>query len=94
MRTPPEPTTSDPTHSKRPRPWTLAELRAQPTITVEVAGAALGIERSSAYTAVRRGEIPSLRVGRRLVVPTVPLLRMLGADGPPLPLSGDAQTAG
>lgn len=29
----------------------------------------LGISRSAAYEAVRRGEIPSLRLGRRIIVP-------------------------
>jgi excisionase family DNA binding protein len=39
------------------------------TITVEEASEALGISRSLAYELVRRGEIPSLRLGRRIVVP-------------------------
>ena len=39
------------------------------TMTVEEAGAVLGISRSLAYELVRRGELPSLRLGRRVVVP-------------------------
>ena len=39
------------------------------TMTVEEASAALGISRSLAYELVRRGDIPSLRLGRRIVVP-------------------------
>jgi len=39
------------------------------TMTVEEASEALGISRSLAYELVRRGEIPSLRLGRRIVVP-------------------------
>jgi excisionase family DNA binding protein len=39
------------------------------TMSVEEASSALGISRSLAYELVRRGEIPSLRLGRRIVVP-------------------------
>jgi excisionase family DNA binding protein len=39
------------------------------TMSVEEASGALGISRSLAYELVRRGEIPSLRLGRRIVVP-------------------------
>ncbi len=39
------------------------------TITVERAGQLLGISRGLAYDLVRRGEIPSVRLGRRVVVP-------------------------
>lgn len=40
------------------------------TITVERAGQLLGISRGLAYDLVRRGEIPSVRLGRRVVVPS------------------------
>lgn len=36
--------------------------------------------RSSTYEAVRRGELPSVRIGRRLFVPTAHLRRLLGLD--------------
>jgi excisionase family DNA binding protein len=49
-----------------------------PTITVARAGQLLGIGRRQAYEAVHRGDIPSLRVGRRLLVPTHQLLELLG----------------
>jgi len=47
------------------------------TLTVEEAGAALGISRASAYEGVRRGEIPAIRIGRRVLVPRVALDRLL-----------------
>lgn len=59
------------------------------TLTVEEAARALGIGRGSAYEAVRRGDIPSIRVGRRLVVPRAALDRLLAAERPPSP-SGQA----
>jgi excisionase family DNA binding protein len=43
------------------------------TMTVEEAGVALGISRSHAYELVRHGELPSLRLGRRVVVPIAAL---------------------
>jgi excisionase family DNA binding protein len=43
------------------------------TMTVEEAGVALGISRSHAYELVRQGELPSLRLGRRVVVPVASL---------------------
>ena len=39
------------------------------TITVEEASRRLGISRGLAYSLVRRGEIPAVRLGRRIVVP-------------------------
>lgn len=41
----------------------------------------LGLSRNAVYAGIMRGEIPSLKVGKRIVVP-VPLLRaMLGDSG-------------
>ncbi len=49
-----------------------------PTLTVEHGGQLLGISRYAAYQAASTGELPVLRLGRRLVVPTARLLDMLG----------------
>jgi excisionase family DNA binding protein len=38
----------------------------------------LGISRQSAYNAARRGEIPTVRVGRRVLVPLARLNELLG----------------
>jgi hypothetical protein len=35
-----------------------------------------------AYEAAQRGELPVCRIGRRVLVPRVALLRLLGQDGP------------
>jgi excisionase family DNA binding protein len=59
-----------------------------PTVSVEQAGKLLGLSRRSAYRAVERGEIPVLRFGRRLLVPTARLLVMLGVRGGPLVYEG------
>ena len=52
------------------------------TLTVEEAAATLGISRASAYEAVRRGEVPAIRIGRRILVPRIALDRLLGAAWP------------
>ncbi len=48
-----------------------------PTLSVEKAADILGVSRSSAYRAANSGEIPTFRVGRRLLVPTAKLLVLL-----------------
>jgi excisionase family DNA binding protein len=50
----------------------------QTTLSVEAAGEALGLGRSASYDAVRRGDIPVIRIGRRLLVPVPRLKAMLG----------------
>lgn len=47
-------------------------------LTVEEAARILGISRSACYRAVHAGELPSLSLGRRLVIPRVRLLELLG----------------
>lgn len=60
----------------------LPKATEQPTTRVEEAARALGISRSAAYEGVRRGEIPSIRIGHRIVIPTAALRRMLELDPP------------
>ncbi len=48
------------------------------TMTVEQAGAFLGISRRTAHRAAAAGHIPTIRLGRRILVPTALLHRMLG----------------
>jgi len=50
------------------------------TISVPDAGVRLGISRSAAYAAAHRGEIPTLRLGNRLVVPLAAFKRLLRGE--------------
>ena len=50
------------------------------TYSVEEAGEILGISRSSAYEAAYRGDIPTLRIGKRILVPRIPFEKMLGKE--------------
>jgi excisionase family DNA binding protein len=72
---------------------TIDEARQLPTVlSVEHAGRLLGLGRSAAYEAVRRGELPTLKFGRRLLVPTGKVLELLGLD--PAHLAAPAATRG
>ena len=41
----------------------------------------LGISRATAYDAISRGEIPCIRIGRRILIPKVALERLLDGSG-------------
>ena len=58
-------------------PLTIDGLRARTTVSVEEAARVLGISRGGAYDAARRGDLPTISLGRRLRVPVPVLLRML-----------------
>jgi len=49
--------------------------------TVTEAAELLGVSRAFAYELAARGELPVLRLGRRIVVPKVALLALVGAAG-------------
>ena len=53
------------------------------TLKVPEAGRLLGIGRCATYRAVRRGEIPCLRIGRLLLVPRAALDELLASAGKP-----------
>ena len=58
----------------------ILEKLVAPTVSVPLAGEILGLSRNKAYEAAAKGEIPTLRFGKRLVVPTMPLRQMLGLE--------------
>jgi len=48
--------------------------------TVDEAAELLGLSRNAAYEAVRRGDIPNIRIGRRILVPKQRLDDMLNEE--------------
>jgi excisionase family DNA binding protein len=58
------------------------DWRARDTLTVDEAAVILGVGRSSAYAAAGSGELPVIRIGKRLLVPVGQLRRMLGEVSP------------
>jgi hypothetical protein len=72
---------------KQDEPGTLA-------ISIASAAKALGLGRNAAYFAASQGQIPTIRIGRRLLVPMVALQRLLegsqrNLDAPSAPLGVD-----
>ena len=65
---------------------TTKPAQSQPTdrltYSVEEAAELLGISRNSAYEAVRKGELPTVRLGRRILIPRSRLEAMLDDGGP------------
>ena len=58
----------------------LDRLLSKPTISVEQAGQIMGLSRDPAYEAVQSKQIPSIRLGRSIKVPTAGIRKMLGLD--------------
>lgn len=53
----------------------------KPTLTVEEAAKLAGVGVNQTYAAVREGTIPSLRIGRRILIPRKKFVAMLeGTD--------------
>jgi excisionase family DNA binding protein len=65
------------------------DWREQATVSVEKAASIIGISRSTAYEGAHSRDIPVIKIGRRLLVPTAHLQRMLGED----PTTSDAPAA-
>ena len=58
---------------------TASELSQLPAlIGVEQASALLGTSRSARYRAAATGDLPTIRLGRRLYVPTARLCALIG----------------
>ena len=66
----------------RPFPTSTRPIPGTPrlTMSVEEAAEALGISRALAYEAIKRGEIPHIRIGKRILVPRAQLDRLLTND--------------
>ena len=58
----------------------IADLRRRPTISIREYASLLGVSPDCAYEAAARGELRVLKCGRRLLVPTAPLLVELGYE--------------
>jgi excisionase family DNA binding protein len=57
-----------------------ADWRQRDALTVEEAGRILGIGRWASYAAAKSGELPTIRIGKRLIVPRVGLERLLAGE--------------
>jgi excisionase family DNA binding protein len=50
------------------------------TLSIRETAKILGIGRDTAYAAARAGDIPVLKFGKRMRVPRIALMRMLGEE--------------
>jgi excisionase family DNA binding protein len=73
--------------------FTVTTLSEPETLTVEEAGRVLGIGRNAAYEACARGDIPSIRIGKRILVPRRQLLELLTTPSMREPDLGRAQSS-
>ena len=51
------------------------------TYTINQTSKILGLSRNATYLACLRGDIPCLRIGKRLIVPKVQLQKLLEGNG-------------
>lgn len=58
----------------------IPDPRERPLITIEETAAIFRWPRSTTYDAANRGELPTLRIGRRLYVKTAQLASLVGLD--------------
>jgi excisionase family DNA binding protein len=58
----------------------VTQTNTRRTIDVAEVGRILGISRNLAYTAVRDGTIPSLKIGKRVVVPLEAFERYIASN--------------
>ena len=59
----------------------LRELLANPTASVpDVGRVCFKLSRNGSYEAAKRGDFPTITIGRLKVVPTAPLRKMLGLE--------------
>ena len=57
----------------------MGERLERLTVSVSQAAELLGIAKNSAYAACARGDIPSLKIGKRIVISRVAIDRLLAA---------------
>lgn len=60
-----------------------SELNANPSLVIGIkeAGAMLGLNKNAAYAAAKRGDIPTIRIGRLIKVPKAAFNRLLEQAG-------------
>ena len=57
----------------------LEDALSRPTLSVPNAGAVFyGLSRNGSYEAAKRGDLPTIRIGRKIVVPVAPIAERLG----------------
>lgn len=55
-------------------------IEERKTYNIEEAGRLLGVGRNQAYTAAKLGQLPTIKIGKRLLIPKAALDRMLAGE--------------
>jgi excisionase family DNA binding protein len=63
-------------------PAETAQTGERLTLTADEVAALLGISRSKVYDAIHAGELPSIRFGRRVLVPASRFYDLVNGGGP------------
>lgn len=71
---------------------TLADCAGRDTVSVVEAGEILGISKDAAYDGVKRGEIPTIRIGGRYLVPVARLRALIEGEPRLEPIRLQVQT--
>ena len=68
-----------------PNPRSISDQLADDRLVLSVAeaGALLGLSRAFAYESVAKGEIPCIRIGKRILIPKIALDKMLEGAAEP-----------
>lgn len=61
----------------------LNEITRNVTLTVDETSRLLRLSRGATYEAVRRGQLPSIRIGRRILIPRAALEKLLERQDSP-----------
>ena len=59
------------------------EVTEKLTVSVNEAAKILGLSRNAAFAACKKGEIPTLRIGKRLLVPKYKLMSLINGEKAP-----------
>ena len=74
----PEPAGREPDPRVLTRDQLVVVLRSRTTVSVPFAGACCGISRAASYAAAKNGSLRTLKLGHRLLVPTIWIEGQLG----------------
>jgi excisionase family DNA binding protein len=66
----------------RMKEYRMKDPEPRKTLTITEAAKILGIGRNQAYEAARRGEIPTIKIGKRILVPISALEKKLQGTEP------------
>lgn len=62
------------------RGFDMTNELAAATLRIDEAAKVLGISRNACYEAAKSGQVPTVRIGKRLLVPKIALDKLLGGN--------------